>query len=245
MRELLAANPDRSDFLIRLANAQTNLCALIRAQRRYDDCIPLYLEAIDNCLHAICSTLELDKRPRIEKSSDVEGQVAARIGQSVSLRERILADPKLKAKRNHVSQAFAELALNFDDMSAVLTSNSMIKSAELALRESMTLRELVMETWPDDRGIEHYAARGMSNLAQILMDTGRTSEATTLLVKAEQLFSALVADFPDRLHHKREWAFALVAWLAVIHWSKTMPLPSNWLSGRQNSRAIGRVPAGQ
>lgn len=216
MRELLAANPDRSNFLIRLANAQTNLCALIRAQRRYDECIPIYLEAIDNCLHAIRSTLALEKSSLGETSGSVEAQVAARIEQSVALRKRIWSDPKLKAKSQQVSQAFAELALNFDDMSAVLNSNSMGKSAEQSLRESVTLRELVIEVWPDDRGIEHYAARGMSNLAQILMDTGRTAEATSLLIKAEKLFSALVRDFPERVHHKREWAFALVG-LARSH----------------------------
>lgn len=210
MRELLSANPDRSDFLLRLANAQTNLCSLIRAQRRFDECLPIYLEAVDNCIHAARSTLELGAGPPADPSQSVEEQLTQRIEESIAIRQQVLGDSKLREKGGNVSDAFAELALTLDDMSAVLVSSSLWKSAEQSLREAVALREAVIQLWPNNRFIEHYAARGMSNLGQMLMDTGRASEAQAFLVKAEQLFAALVKDFPDRVHHKREWAFALV-----------------------------------
>ncbi len=99
MRQLLAANPDQSSFLLRLSNAQTNLCALIRAQRRYDECIPIYLEAIDNCLRVVRSTLQLGAPAQAATSPSVEEQVSARIEQSIALRTQIRTDPKLKKNR--------------------------------------------------------------------------------------------------------------------------------------------------
>ena len=210
MRELLGANPDRSSFLLRLANAQTNLCALIRAQRRFDECLPIYLEALDNCLHAARSTLELGASPPTDRSQSIEEQLSQRIKESIAIRQQVLSDPKLRAKGGDVSHAFAELALTLDDMSIVLTSSALRNSAEQSLREAVALREAVIQLWPNNRFIEHYAARGMSNLGQMLMDTGRQAEAHSFLVKAERLFAALVKDFPDRVNHKREWAFALI-----------------------------------
>ena len=210
MRELLSANPDRSDFLLRLANAQTNLCSLIRAQSRFEECMPIYLEAIDHCIHAARSMLGQNAAPNVDTTLPVEEQLAQRIAESKAIRKQVLEDSKYRTKGAQVSNAFAELALTLDDMSSVLAVSSLPKSAEQSLREAVALRETVIELWPNNRWIEHYAARGMSNLGQMLTNTGRQAEGQPFLAKAEQLFSALVKDFPDRVHHKREWAFALI-----------------------------------
>ncbi len=209
MRSLLADNPDRPSFLLRLANAQTNYCALIHTQRRFDECIATHLDAIDNCVYAVRSILEMDPLTPRDPKQSIEQQLSQRLAEAKDLRLQVLNDPKLKSRGSQVTDAFAELALTLDDLSGVLASQQLASSAEEALRESVALRRAVTVLVPNNRHIEHYVARGLSNLGSMLLNNNKVAEAQPLIIEAEQLFRALARDFPDRIHHKREWAFAL------------------------------------
>ena len=212
VKQLLSKAPSNTAYLIRIANAKINLCVVYGAQQRFDECISTYLEALRMDLNATqIRSGEIESTASVSDiKKDLKDQVIAEVSKCTRLRERLKERGKEKlpylAKENYL----AELALCLDDLGNLLQYRSMLEPAEKCIREAIELRELTVAHAAENRRVDQYLARSETHLGMILLATGRDQEAESWLVRANDLFAKLSADFPQRMDCRNEWGSNLV-----------------------------------
>lgn len=209
---LLQESPEKTVYLVRLANAKINLCVVYSAQQKHEECLVTNLEAIRIDLNAIRirSGEKAIETSQSDSAVSITAQIEREVSQSRELRERLAQNEPKKLVMLAKENFLAELALCLDDLGDLLKYKRVLDVAESCIREAIALRELVLANVVGNRGIGQYLARGETHLGAILLETGQNSEAESWLVRSNDRFAKLSGDFPERHDYRSEWAVNLV-----------------------------------
>ncbi len=213
--QLLVSDPKNTGYLIRQSNALVNLCVVYKNQKKWDECLPTYVQALR--LSTTAAALRVQQPiPDSFAQSDVPVEKVSEELDRVTEYLKDLCD-KLLAENSKLLPALAkenylpEIALCLDDTGQVFEYRDQVPQAEMCYREAIRLRRLSTELAPENRRVEQYLARGESNLGRMLFANDRVQEAKAALVSANKIYQKLVEDFPERTEHRTEWSQSLMA----------------------------------
>lgn len=213
---LLVAEPDNTGYLIRQSNAMVNLCVVYKYQKKWDESLQTYLQAIRLSTKAAAIRAK-QAVPDILRSTD---KVAVKeVPTELAKVTEYLKDlcDKLQAESPAALTALArenylpEIALCLDDTGQVFEFLTQIGEAESCYREAVRLRVLSKELALENRRIEQYLARSETNLGKLLYSNNRFQEAHNSLGAANRIYAKLVEDFPDRTEYRMEWSQCLMS----------------------------------
>ena len=217
INQLLQATPDNTRYLIREANALINLCVVFQTENRSLEAIDTYLVALRMYLRA--SFVRVKATPSLIMTNEIASSASDLRVFEVVLRQHIeeignllrqCKEPDEEKLRVLSKENFLpEIALCLDDLSTLLKRMQKVELAESSVRESIALHRVTREKSPENRRRDHYLARSYVNLGAILTESGQLEEALKYLVEADQVYSKLVEDFPDRVHYRADWSHGL------------------------------------
>ncbi len=214
--ELLEVDPNNTGYLIRQSNALVNFCVVLKYQGKLDQGLNTYVQALRLSTKAAAirakQTLpDFLSRDAIVGKHEIHSALDQVIGYLAklccSLQEQ---DPTLLvalAKENYLP----EIALCLDDAGQILESQLQMVQAELSIREAIRLRKLSRSLAQENRRIDQFLARSETNLGKLLFACERFEEARGNLDEADQIYSKLVEDFPERTDCRTEWAHCLMS----------------------------------
>lgn len=223
MNELLASQPNNTGYLIRQSNALVNLCVIFKTQKKWDESLPTYVQALRLSTTAAALRAQQPVPVSLAQTEVSIDQVPVEL-EKVTEYLRDLCD-KLKLENAKSLAALArenylpEIALCLDDTGQVFEFRDQFAQAEMCYREAIRLRRLSKELAPENRRLEQYLARGEANIGRMLFANDRVQEAREALESANRIYRKLVEDFPERTEHRTEWSQSLIA-LAKCHFSQ-------------------------
>jgi serine/threonine protein kinase/tetratricopeptide (TPR) repeat protein len=228
---LLAKAPQNTSYLIRQSNAMTNLCVVLKYQKRWDEALETYWLALQRCTMAALIRAKQKIPDWLDRSVD-NAAMQSSIGtvaiqeniqilieglntQCQKLKESNPSSLKMLASENYLP----EIALCLDDTAQVFEVKAMDGLAELCIEEAVALRQLSKEVAPSNRRIDQYLARGQVHLGSLLFRSQRWDRSVDSLQQADRIYAKLVEDFPDRSDYRMEWSNGLLV-LARCHGQK-------------------------
>ena len=213
--DLLQTNPNNTSYLIRQANALLNLCVVLNHRSEWDESLMTYLRAIRLSTKAAAIRAKENIPDFLtQKAAGESSEVSSGLNEVTEyltevcdrLRAQNPALLKALAKENYLS----EIALCLDDAGQVFEIKSQVAQAERSYRDAIRLRKLTQNLAQENRRIDQFLARSETNLGKLLLTHGRFEEARTSLHEAEQAYSKLVNDFPERMDCRQEWSQCLL-----------------------------------
>lgn len=213
--ELLQKHPNNTSYLIRQANALLNLCVVLNHRTEWDESLRTYLRAIRLSTKAAAIRAKENIPDFLtQKAAGDSSEVSSGLNEVTEyltevcdrLRTQNPALLKALAKENYLS----EIALCLDDAGQVFEIKSQVAQAERSYRDAIRLRKLTQNLAQENRRIDQFLARSETNLGKLLLTHGRFEEARTSLHEAEQAYSKLVNDFPERMDCRQEWSQCLL-----------------------------------
>lgn len=197
MRE---SHPDDNRYALRLANTFVNLCVVLKQQQRNDQAAQVYCRAMRLQRHAVerkvgvavgMSAEHDDRTPR----DDVETEILA------AKQLRHLVEERGQATLTTIVRGryFSELAISLDELGLLLLQQGSIELAEIAMLESLQLRQLGVRYAKHDGWRSFLEARSHSHLGNLESTRSDFESAALAHESAVDILEALSQDFPHRL----------------------------------------------
>ncbi len=216
MGDLLAIDPNNTGYLIRQSNALVNLCVVYKQQAKWDSSLTTYARAIRlstkaaaiRAKQSVPEFLMVDGPVDLADVSTALDQVTAYLDQLC--KQLQTTNPSVLAslaKENYLP----EIALCLDDAGQVFEVQAQVSQAEKSYRDAIRIRELSRNLARENRRVDQFLARSQTNLGKLLLATDCFSEARASLHAADQIYSQLVSDFPDRADCRTEWSHCLMS----------------------------------
>jgi serine/threonine-protein kinase len=202
LESLASQYPDQEAYLYQLASAQVNLAHLLRATGRtnqaeemYDEMIKhmnhLLLEAPDDADFRLLLAMGLLNRCAVLSSQDWDAHWERDLDQAIELQESVLSAGQGQ------EAARSDLAMSLECLGDLMLRTQQLERAEDLLRQSLRIRQQMVEG-TEQLGLQHhYLARGQHKLAHTLHLRGHYPDAEEQLRESIRTSEALVESYPD------------------------------------------------
>ena len=203
LESLNRAHPQDNAFQLRLANTLVNLAVVLKHENRYDEAEQAYCQAINLQRRLIERTARIEVTPPEEKRTQSPAdKTRHEILASQTLRQRIVERGEGTLAPLIRWRYLPELALSLDDLGRLLLQEDSLELAELAIHESLILRQLVEQHAQAEDRERLFLARSHSSVGRLETQQGDYEQAAAAFEEAVFILENLTEEFPHRVPYK-------------------------------------------
>ena len=203
LERLNQAHPQDNAFQLRLANTFVNLAVVLKHENRYDDAEQAYCQAIHLQRRLIERTSRIEVTPQeVSSSESPADKTRNEILASQTVRLRIVDRGEGTIAPLIRWRYLPELALSLDDLGRLLLKVNSLELAELAIHESLILRQLVEQYSQAEDRQRLFLARSHISVGKLKSHQGDYEQAAVAYEAAVVILENLTRDFPHRVPYK-------------------------------------------
>lgn len=203
LERLNQAHPQDNAFQLRLANTFVNLAVVLKHEDRYDDAEQAYCQAIHLQRRLIERTSRIEVTPQeVSRTESPADQTRNEILAAQTVRLRIVERGEGTIEPLIRWRYLPELALSLDDLGRLLLNADSLELAELAIHESLILRQLVEQHSQAEDRQRLFLARSHISVGKLKSHQGDYEQAVAAYESAVVILENLTRDFPFRVPYK-------------------------------------------